>query len=62
MLILDNCPSHTRGLQSEDGNIFCVFLPNNMTATLQPMDYGILNGIKTRYRKNLLKSILAVEN
>ena len=62
MLILDNCPAHTQGLQTKDGNIFCIFLPNNMTARLQPMDDGILNAIKIRYRKNLLRNILSIEN
>ena len=42
VLVLDNCSAHpsTENLVSDDGKIFVKFLPANVTALIQPMDYG----------------------
>lgn len=42
ILILDNAPAHPEaGLQSDDGNITCYFLPSNTTSLLQPMEHQL---------------------
>jgi hypothetical protein len=63
LLLLDNAPSHpsTSILQSEDGNFKCVFLPPNTTSLIQPMDQGVLESTKRRYRKELLKKLLLAD-
>ncbi|XP_054728735.1 jerky protein homolog-like [Anastrepha obliqua] len=49
VLILDNAPSHpVEDLKSDDGNIFCYFLPPNSTAVLQPMDQSLIHGLSYR--------------
>ena len=60
LLLLDNAPSHPScsSLQSPDGSIKCVFLPANTTSILQPMDQGILENLKRRYKRALLERLL----
>ncbi|XP_054706774.1 uncharacterized protein LOC129216585 [Uloborus diversus] len=41
-----------------DGGIRVVFLPSNVTALCQPMDRGVLQMLKRRYRRRFLKSLL----
>ncbi len=59
-LLLDNAPSHPdlSELTSEDGQIRCVYLPPNTTSVLQPMDQGVLETIKKRYKRDLLLRLL----
>lgn len=59
VLLLDNAPSHPNEdiLKSEDCNIFVKYLPSNVTALIQPMDQGVLQNLKTIYRRNLLKFV-----
>lgn len=61
MLLLDNCPGHPSAdeLVSEDGNIFAMFLPPNVTACIQPMDQNVIQNVKLTYRKSLLTNCLA---
>jgi hypothetical protein len=54
---IDNCSSHK--LLSPPKMIQLVYLPPNTTARLQPCDQGIIQSLKCRYRKNLLRRRLA---
>ena len=60
LLFLDNAPAHpsTETLQSRDGNVKVMFLPPNTTSILQPMDQGILEAMKRRYKKSLLRHLI----
>lgn len=60
VLLLDNAPSHPNEeiLKSEDGNIFVKYLPPNVTAVIQPMDQGVIQKLKTTYRRNLLLKLV----
>ena len=60
LLLLDNAPAHpsTETLQSRDGNVKVMFLPPNTTSILQPMDQGILEAMKRRYKKSLLRHLI----
>ena len=63
LLLLDNAPSHpsSASLQSEDGKIKTLFLPPNTTSVIQPMDQGVLEPLKRRYKRKLL-SLIILEN
>ena len=43
---------------SEDGQITYLYMPPNTTSVLQPMDQGILENIKKRYKRDLLLRLL----
>ena len=60
LLLLDNALSHSsaRTLVSADGKIKCMFLPPNVTSLIQPMDQGVIENIKRRYKKHLLRKLL----
>ena len=60
VLLVDNAPSHPDVdlLQSDEGKIFCVYLPPLTTSLSQPMDQGILENIKRRYKRDLLLWLL----
>ncbi|KAA6400334.1 MAG: hypothetical protein EZS28_004136 [Streblomastix strix] len=51
-ITFDNCTAHYI-LQEDFTNITFFSLPANTTAVMQPMDAGIINSIKTRYRYKL---------
>ena len=59
LLLLDNAPSHPDlpTLVSKDGNIKALFLPPNTTSLFQPMDQGVIEAMKRRYRKALLQKL-----
>ena len=59
LLLLDNAPAHPScdKLTSRDGKVTSLFLPPNMTSTLQPLDQGVLEGMKRRYKKYLLHQV-----
>lgn len=38
-----------------------MFLPSNTTALIQPMDQGVLEAMKRRYRKAVLRKLLLEE-
>ncbi len=43
--------------------IICAnFLPANTTSLIQPMDHGVLESLKRRYKKLLLRNILEDEH
>ena len=60
VLVLDNAPSHPQLdiLQSPDGAFTCFFLPPNTTSIIQPMDQGVLENLKRRYKRALLQKLL----
>lgn len=57
LLFVDNCAAHPKVLNLK--SITLNFLPPN-TSLLQPMDQGIINNLKIKYRQRLIKYILQV--
>lgn len=55
LLLLDNCAAHPK---LEFSNIMLTFLPPNCTASLQPMDQGIIRCLKSHYRRRLMVKLL----
>ena len=51
LLLLDNAPSHLdiECLESNDGEITCLYLPPNTTSIIQPRDQGVLETVKRHY-------------
>lgn len=63
LLLMDNAPTHPFGeLKSDESKITCLFLLANTTPLLQPMDQGIIENVKRRYRKSLIESMLSSED
>ena len=60
LLLLDNAPAHPdcSVLVSQDKAIKAMFLPPNTTALIQPMDQGVLEALKRRYRRLMLQKLL----
>uniref|UniRef100_A0A1X7UYL5 DDE-1 domain-containing protein n=1 Tax=Amphimedon queenslandica TaxID=400682 RepID=A0A1X7UYL5_AMPQE len=60
VLVLDNCFAHAvpEDLVSKNGKIFAQFLPPNVTALIQPMDQGVIQAVKKRYKKLLRRLII----
>lgn len=58
ILVLDNAPSHPNPSDLRDGDIRVLYLPPNVTSICQPMDQGVLESFKKRYRSKLLSNIL----
>ncbi|XP_037568170.1 tigger transposable element-derived protein 6-like [Dermacentor silvarum] len=61
LFLVDNRPGHgtvTARLKS----IQLEFLPANTTALLQPMDQGVIQALKARFRKGLLQRMLVCMN
>lgn len=59
LLLLDNCSAHHDGGDTlEHGEIKVVYLPPNVTSIGQPMDQGVLNAVKKRYKKKLMLHLL----
>ncbi|GBO03697.1 hypothetical protein AVEN_245147-1 [Araneus ventricosus] len=54
LLVLDNVPS---GEELKDGNIQAVFLRPNLMALIKPMDQGVKESVKRRYRRKLLTAL-----
>lgn len=57
VLIINNVPAHpsVEKLTSLDGKVTFVVLPRNTTSILQPMDQGVLETLKWRYKKAFLR-------
>lgn len=53
LLLLDNFSAHLLGLETAPAppNIKVLFLPANATSIYQPLDQGIIQNLKHRYRK-----------
>ena len=63
LLLLDNALAHpsVEKLNSEDGRVVAMFLSANTTSIIQPMDQGILEAMKRRYKKCLLRHLILEE-
>ncbi len=57
ILFLDNAPCHPK-LQHKLKNIKLAFFPPNTTSLSQPMDAGIIQTVKLKYRRRQLKYVL----
>lgn len=57
ILILDNAPCHPpeEFLKTDDGSIFVVYMPPNVTPLIQPMDQNVIRITKLYYKKHLLR-------
>lgn len=58
LLLLDNAPSHPSEENLVKGDIKAIFLPPNVTSLIQPMDQGVIEWLKRRYRRKYISSIL----
>lgn len=60
VLLLDNCSAHPNeeDLTSSDGKVVAKFLPPNVTSLIQPMDQGVLESVKRRYKKKILEELV----
>ncbi|GBO46881.1 Jerky -like [Araneus ventricosus] len=58
ILLMDNAPDHPDVETTKAENIACICMPPNTTAILQPMDQGVIESMKRRYRKQLLSKFL----
>ncbi|KAK3090197.1 hypothetical protein FSP39_009953 [Pinctada imbricata] len=56
VLFIDNATSHGHLTLS---HVTLKFLPANTTSKLQPLDLGIIRAFKARYRKRMIKHLLA---
>ena len=59
ILFLDNVTVHPPSLIGMYSNIKIVFRPKNTTSRLQPLDAGTIQSFKTRYRKKLMRYVIA---
>ncbi|XP_065896365.1 tigger transposable element-derived protein 2-like [Dysidea avara] len=65
LLTLDNCSAHPEEdvLVSDDGLVIVKFFPLNVTSLLiQPMNQGVLESMKRRYKRSLLQDVLLSED
>ena len=57
LLFVDNFKGHNRDI--ELSNIKLIFLPENTTSVLQPLDQGIIHSFKCFYRKELVAQLIS---
>ena len=62
LLLIDNCSAHPDELSSRDGSVTCMFLPPNTTSLIQPMDQGVLQAMKNRYKRKLLQKVICAQD
>ncbi|GBM79388.1 hypothetical protein AVEN_32993-1 [Araneus ventricosus] len=62
VLILDNCTAHLYPEISAKDNVSVLFFPPNCTSLIQPMDMGILQALKWRYKSEFIKEMLSFFN
>lgn len=58
ILTLDNAGSHPDEEELKCGEIRALFLPPNVTSLIQPMDQGVFECLKKKYRRRLLQRLL----
>ena len=56
LLFIDNAPSHPSSIRLT--NVKLQMLPVNTTSQLQPLDQGIIQTLKLKYKKRLLRHVL----
>ncbi len=56
---MDNAPCHPEDLNEKYDQIKEVFLPQNTTSRLQPLDLGIIQAFKLQYYKRLLTHVIS---
>jgi hypothetical protein len=59
LILLNNAPCHP---EMELSNVKLGFLPPNMTAGTQPLDFGIIQNFKVKYCKMLIEFLLSHED
>ena len=59
ILFLDNATVHPISLVDKFSNIKVLFLPKNTVSRLQPLDTGIIQSFKSKYRKKLMRYVIA---
>lgn len=57
VLFIDNCTAHSTIPKME--NVKIEFLPPNTTSKLQPLDQGIIQSFKVKYRHHMVKKMLS---
>ena len=57
VLLHDNATFHPESMEFSDLKI--LYLPKNTTSRLQPLDAGIIQNCKVKYRKLLAKHVLS---
>jgi len=62
LLLIDICSAHPDELSSHDGSVTCLFLPPHMTSLIQPMDQGVLQAMKNRYKRKLLQKVICSQD
>jgi transposase len=55
ILFIDSCQAHPQNLR--DGDILVMFLPQNTSSLIQPMNQGPIAAIKRKYRTQLVRNI-----
>ena len=58
ILFLDNSTCHPEHIIGQFSKIKIIFLSKNTTSRLQPLDAGIIQNFKVKYRKRLVKYVL----
>lgn len=58
ILLLDNAPTHPQNIICQSADIKIIFLPPNVTSLVQPMDQGVIESLKRRYRRKFVSEIL----
>ncbi|KAK8721855.1 hypothetical protein OTU49_012609, partial [Cherax quadricarinatus] len=59
LLLLDKSNAHPRLQDLRSGNIFAEFLPDSKTGLIQPMEQGVVQDVKARYRKIFIRRLIA---
>ncbi|KAK8721835.1 hypothetical protein OTU49_012593 [Cherax quadricarinatus] len=59
LLLLDKSNAHPRLQDLRSGNIFAEFLPDSKTGLIQPMEQGVVQDVKARYRKTFIRRLIA---
>ena len=58
-MFLENATCHPKSIIDSFSKIKIIFLSKNSTSRLQPLDAGIIQNFKVKYRKRLVKYVLA---